>query len=168
MLGCVFLTRSLFTSCITNSHNFYLAVENIEDGPIVYTAWNYVLWIVSFLLITWIIVSLLAIYCVLSKRQDRKLKYENEWKAKKALAQVMSHSRKKKTRKMTSHVNNDGSLKLPDAAAGGVAGRSGKSSRRLIKVAQAAAAERRKQEKGEDSLAIINNNHTNHVINTSI
>ena len=104
------------------------------------------------------------IYCALNKRQNRKLKYESEWKARKALAQVMSRSKKKKTAgvvggggKLTSH-NNETSLKKPLAL------RTGKSGR-LIKVAQAVA----KTNKNVDAASIgVNSNHAKHINKTVI
>ena len=106
------------------------------------------------------------IYCALNKRQNRKLKYESEWKARKALAQVMSRSKKKKTAgvggvvgggKLTSH-NNETSLKKPLALKTGKSGR-------LIKVAQAVA----KTNKNVDAASIgVNSNHTNHTNKTVI
>ena len=104
------------------------------------------------------------IYCALNKRQNRKLKYESEWKARKALAQVMSRSKKKKTAgvvggggKLTSH-SNETSLKKPLALKTGKSGR-------LIKVAQAVA----KTNKNVDAASIgVNSNHAKHINKTVI
>ena len=50
----------------------FCSVDYIEDGPIVYTAANYILWFLSLLLIGGIGLSLLFLSCLLSNRAAPK------------------------------------------------------------------------------------------------
>lgn len=74
----------------------FTVVENLEDGPIVYTVWNYVLWLLSIVLITWIFLSLAVIHCLVSRRAAKKIVAEHEWKARSIARLMMSRPKQKK------------------------------------------------------------------------